>query len=246
MNSSPSTCNGPPFNFQPEYSTASADSIVPWAALQVNISTEFEIGHFEPCSSVTGPATLTLAAGVTDTTWQNCVGAYENTAPADGGQNPEFTDTFCYPQGDTHGGLAPPNVVTGCTASFAGDVDFDGTPYWPDWPASIRPTRFPSTFLQQAPTTVGRRGYSQFQFQTDVALSESTCAGPAGSGCSVPPPTAPGAFYPYWTQLSGCTWGFGNVTFGGSYGRDAQYGTDQFATIGYPEFESRLMRNTCA
>jgi hypothetical protein len=41
---------------QPEDSTASAGNIVPWAALQVNISTEFETGHFEPCSTVTSTA----------------------------------------------------------------------------------------------------------------------------------------------------------------------------------------------
>jgi hypothetical protein len=101
MNTSVSTCDGTPFNFQPEYSTASAETIVPWAALEVNISTEFEIGHFEPCSTVTSPATISLASGVTDIYWKHCVGAYENTTAPDGGKNPETSDTPCYPRGDT-------------------------------------------------------------------------------------------------------------------------------------------------
>jgi len=247
MNTNLSTCNGTPFNFQPEFSTASADNISAWTALQVNISTQFEIGHFEPCSSVTGPTKISLASGVTDTFWKHCVGAYEKTTAPDGGRNPEVTDAPCYPKGDTHGGLAPPNVVAGCDEFFSqnGDLDFDGTPYWADWPNSTTPNTFPATFLQHAPVTVGGANYPQFQFQTDVALSESTCSGPAGPGCTVPPPNAPGAFYPYWTRSSACTWEFGNMANGATFGKDGQYGVDGFATLGYPEFESGLMTNTC-
>jgi hypothetical protein len=79
-------------------------------------------------------------------------------------------------------------------------------------------------------------------FQTDTALSESTCT-PNGSGCALPPPGAPGNFYPYWSLArSGgqCSFEFGNVGTGAgvvSFGKDSQYGTDQFAKIGYPEFE---------
>jgi hypothetical protein len=247
MNTNLNTCDGTPFSFQPEFSTDSADNFAGWTALEVNISTEFEIGHFEPCSTVTGPATITLAAGVTDTYWKHCVGAYENTTAPDGRKSPEISDAPCYPQGDTHGGLAPPNVVTGCDEFYTqnGDLDFDGTPYWPDWPNSTAPDTFPSTFSQTAPTTVGGANYPQFQFQTDVALSESTCSGPAGPGCAVPPPNAPGAFYPYWTSPSACSWEFGNMTNGNAFGQDAQYGTDQFARIGYQEFESGFFTNTC-
>jgi hypothetical protein len=39
---------------------------------------------------------------------------------------------------------------------------------------------------------------------------------------------------------------FGQVTAGvNSYGRDAQYGTAQSATLGYPEFEGSIMNNAC-
>ena len=55
-NTSFTDCSGTPFNFQPEYSTASAANTIPWAALATNISTEFETGHFEACTSVTDAA----------------------------------------------------------------------------------------------------------------------------------------------------------------------------------------------
>ncbi|MGE5132641.1 MAG: hypothetical protein ACM32E_06985 [Gemmatimonadota bacterium] len=245
MNTDVSTCAGTPFSFQPEFSTAAPGNMAAWTALQVNISTQFEIGHFEPCSQISAPATLALGGGVTDTYWKRCAGAYESATSPDGGSKTEVNSAPCYPQGDTHGGLAAPDIVTGCDVFFqGGDVDFDGTPYWADWPTSTTPNRFPSTFAQHAPTTVGGANYQQFQFQTDVALSELTCSG-SGSGCAVPPPAAPGAFYPYWTRSSACTWEFGNMPNGSTYGKQAQYGTNGFATLGYSEFESGLFANTC-
>ncbi|MGH9114856.1 MAG: hypothetical protein ACRDWW_03410 [Acidimicrobiales bacterium] len=103
--------------------------------------------------------------------------------------------------------------------------------------------------MQLQPTTGGAQ-YPQFQIQTDLALSESTCAGPAGPGCAVPPPNAPGQFYPYWS-LAGptCQIEFGNVSSGSginNLGKDSQYGVDQFATLNYPEFEGLITVNACA
>ena len=43
-------CSGTPFNYQPEYNTAGPRNIVPWAADQIDIATQFEIGHFEACT----------------------------------------------------------------------------------------------------------------------------------------------------------------------------------------------------
>jgi len=66
------------------------------------------------------------------------------------------------------------------------------------------------------------------------------------------PPQGPGGFYPYWTQVigfTGCSLEFGNVSSGiavNTYGKDAQYGTNQFPTLGYPEFEGPVHNNTCA
>jgi hypothetical protein len=82
----------------------------------------------------------------------------------------------------------------------------------------------------------------------------------------VPPPNAPGKFYPFWSVVSGdggsgdsgsssrtsgnngCVIEFGNVTDGegvNSFGGDAQYGTDQVAVLGYDEFVGGMHNNSC-
>ncbi|MDA8068009.1 MAG: hypothetical protein M0T77_05285 [Actinomycetota bacterium] len=261
-NTSPANCSGTPFNFQPEYATAAKANIVPWAALQTNISTEFEIGHFTPCTSVSSPATLTLGLGVHDTYYNTCNGPYEAAAGASGdgptSLSGEVSDALCYPAGDTHGQLrSAPDLMSGCMDDFAqnGDLDFDGSSYWPEWPTGSQPTAtLPGSFVQQLPTTAGKQ-YAQFFMQTDTALSESTCQ-PNGTGCALPPPTAPGAFYPYWTRVTSghgrgqatCTIEFGNVSTGAGvndFSGDAQYGSDLQSTLGYPEFEGPVMSNAC-
>jgi hypothetical protein len=210
-------CSGTPFNYQPEYNTAKFRNIVPWAALETNISTEYEIGHFEPCRKVTDPVSIGI-----DTAWQNCVGPYETDTSPDPG-NPEGSDFPCFPKGDTHGSLnAPPNLVAGCTSS---DTDFDGTSYRANWPNQLGTGKFPSPFHQQNPHSRGR-DYTTQMIQTDAAASMSTCM-PDGSGCAVPAPGSPGNFYPYWTQArnaGACTWEFGQMQNGNTFGNEAQYG----------------------
>jgi hypothetical protein len=254
-------CKGVPFNYEPEYSTAKRGNIIPWAALQTDVSTQFEIGHWTPCSSLSDPASnfddlLSFTAG--DPYWLTCNGPYEAQPDSVSG-NPEGFggDAFCYPAGDTHSALnqfgitgTPPNLMTGCADFLSGgDIDFDGTSYWPDWPTGVSPTATtPGSFVQSAPTSNGH-SYSQSFFQTDVALSEATCA-EALSGCTVPPP-GPGHFYPYWSTIntgSGCSILFGNVAGGSGvndYGGDAQYGTDLRQVIGYDEFESTPTSAVC-
>jgi hypothetical protein len=253
-------CTGRPFNYEPEYSTASKGNIVPWAALQTNISTQFEIGHFTPCSTLADPASnfdglINITAG--DQFWLECKGPYE--AQQDDAQgNPEGFggDAFCFPKGDKHTALnqfgvtADPNTMTSCLDFLSGgDIDFDGTSYWPDWPTGTSPTaKTPGSFVQSAPTSGGLK-YAQSFFQTDVALSESTC-GADISGCTVPPP-GPGKFYPYWSTAgtgSACRILFGNVAGGSgviNYGKAAQYGTDLRNTIGYDEFEGKIGPAVC-
>jgi hypothetical protein len=239
-------CSGTPFNYEPEYNTSAPLNITPWAALQVDVSTQFEIGHFEACSRVTDPISVNeIIPGITDVTWNKCHGPYENSAPPSGEQT-EPGDAFCYPKGDTHLGQAPPGIVTGCEDNVFqnGDLDFDGNSYWPDWPNATHPTKFPSTFLQRPPTSAGH-SYSKFQIQTDLALSESTCAFPDLSGCAVPPPNGPGKFYPYWTLTKSCNLEFGQMKNGNSFGKFAQYGHIP-VEVGYPEFFGPIMKNPCA
>jgi hypothetical protein len=223
---------------------------VPWAALQTNISTEYEIGHFEACRAVTQPSTLTVDSRK-DTYWNQCHGPYEDAAPGgDGGNAPEQSNALCYKNGDTHNGLAPPNEVAGCIANLAGgDLDFDGNPYYRDWPNHTSPTQWPSSFQQSPPTfpvSGGATQYSQFTFQTDAPFSESTCNPSATNGCVVPPPNAPGNFYPYWTEVNNsgtCSIEFGAMTNGNTFGKDAQYGSLLGPT--FPTLESAPYNNTC-
>jgi hypothetical protein len=230
MNTSIFDCSGTPFNFQPLFNTARPQNSIGWSVLLSGILSEFEIGHFIPCSSVTGPATVEIVPGVTDQTWLNCHGAYENAGPPDG-PNPseEPSDALCYKAGDTHGVLhTPPNLVTGCldNATQNGDLDFDGTPYYPDYPNKLTPGPFPSPVLQQQPTTVGGARYPALQFETDVPASEfTTCQPGTPAGCTVPP-KGPGHFYPFWTQAEvggQCVWEFGDMSNGNSFGGDRQY-----------------------
>jgi hypothetical protein len=234
MNTSPADCSGTPFNFQPEYSSARAQNILPWGFGPYMINSQFEIGHFEPCASVSDPATVTVGS-FTDTYYQKCSGPYDTAT-----ENPnlEPDDSPCYQFGDTHGGTTAPNLVTGCDVFFnaTGDLDYDGTPYYPDWPDSVTPDRFPSTFLQAQPTTNDGQRYPQIQFVTDNSATQlaSGCDPTTGANCVLPPP-GPGHFYPYFTlaRVGGvCVWEFGNVRNGNTFGGDAQYGSVGPGTIG--------------
>jgi hypothetical protein len=244
MNTDPTTCNGTPFNYQPEYSTASAGNFLPWGFGPYMINDEYEIGHFEACTSVSGPQTFT-SGSFTDTFYSNCAGPYE--AAADSAANFEANDAPCYPAGDTHGGTAAPNLVTGCDVFFGatGDLEYDGSPYWPDWPSSLRAGPFPTPFLQLQPVTVGGHRYPQIQFETDASATElnTACSPITGQNC-VLPPEGPGNFYPYFTQARVgpfCVWEFGNMTNGNTFGGDKQYGSVGPTTIG--AFAGPVLRN---
>jgi hypothetical protein len=248
-------------NFQPEYSTARDGNIIPWAALQTDVSTEYETGHFEPCSSVSGSVTNPFDAGDTGGTYTKCAGAYEGSD----NEGDETSDELCYAANDPHTGYDGTGTtftgapIANCQDNVQqnGDLDFDGTPYRTEWPTGSTPTSlYPSSFVESLPSTNGSQ-YSQWYLQTDVALSESVCQVATPKGCTVPPSGSevdqPGhtAFYPYWTEVSSggtCTLEFGNVSSGAGvddFGKDAQYGTDLLPTLGYPEFEGPIYDNTC-
>ena len=226
MNTSQADCSGAPFNFQPEYSSAKPQNDVPWGPGPYGINTEFEIGHFEPCTRVTGRSTLTDGS-FTDTFFNRCHGPYEADSPADKGSSLEPNDSPCFRRGDTHGGVADPNQVTGCDVFFGavGDLDYDGTSYRADWPTSVHPNRYPSPFLQETPTSRGS-AFTEVQFVTDTSASEAGCDFVSGTGC-VLPPKGPGHFFPFWTQArvdGRCVWEFGNMRNGNTFGRDRQWG----------------------
>ena len=246
MSTNHTDCSGTPFNYQPEFNTARPQNAVSWAALQVNIATQFEIGHFTPCTKIVKPSVFSLG-NFSDTYWNDCRGPYETTTAPDKDHNPEPGDAPCYPKGDTHGGTVPPNLVTGCVNFFLsnGDTDFDGTSYWPDWPNQRTvPDRFPSTFQQNEPSTQGF-AYPQIQFETDAPASEATCQS-TGAGCAVPAPGSPGNFYPHWTLASvagRCVWEFGQMSNGRSFGGTAQYGSP--SAWFFANLEGPIRANPC-
>jgi hypothetical protein len=225
MNTNIVTCNGTPFNFQPLFNTARAQNSIQWSVLLSGILTQYETGHFEPCSRLTGP----VGSGP-GRFFQFCHGAYEKAGPPDPTKaGEEATDSPCYYVNSSARGNVPPDQVTGCLEFFSqnGDLDFDGTSYYADWPNSLKAGPFPSPFLERQPVTVHGSGYPKIQFETDAPASElTTCAPHTPQGCAVPPPNSPGHFYPYYTQASvggQCVWEFGNMTNGNTFGRDHQY-----------------------
>ena len=239
-------CEGGLYNFEPEYATASRGNTSPWSPLQGDIAAGFDIGAFEPCTSATNQSGEG-AGGSGDPIYSACTSPYES-----GGEGSEPQDAPCFPGGDTHGTLdSPGNEITGCLVA-AGDLDFDGSSYWTEWPTGLSPTSvYPGALLESAPTSNGHR-YAQWFAQTDVALDESSCQNSATktSGCTVPPP-GPGKFYPYFSQIksgSSCSFALGNLSKGSGvvdFGGAAQYGSDQDAALGFPEFEGPTYDNTC-
>jgi hypothetical protein len=233
----PFTCKGRPFSFQSEYRTARPGNILPWGIGPYMINTQFEIGHFEPCARLTGKV------GGGDPFYTRCIGPYERRPDTAAAFEP--TDAPCFRAGDTHGGTSPPNLSTGCDVYAAGgDLDYDGTPYYRDWPGSLTAGPFPSPFLQRQPLSGGHR-YGHIQFVTDTSASElnTNCNLASGGGC-VMPPQGPGHFYPYWTlaRVGGaCVWEFGNMRNGRTFGGFRQYGRVTPATIG--AFASAVRRN---
>jgi hypothetical protein len=248
MHTNPFDCSGTRFNFQEEYNTAAPANIIPWGIGPYMMNNQFEIGHFEACTSVNGKATFTDGT-FKDTYFKNCVGPYEKDP--DHGSQFEPDDAPCYRAGDTHGGVTAPNLVTGCAVFFdaIGDLDYDGSPYYPDWPNSVKAGTFPSPFLAQQPRTTGNSRYPQIQFVTDASATEfnTNCNLETGKGCILPP-KGPGHFYPYWTlgKVGGqCVWEFGNMHNGRFFGGDAQYGKVTPTSIGAFTGPIRANPRTC-
>jgi hypothetical protein len=218
MNTSIATCDGTPWSFRPLYSTASTVNQGGWAAANINVA--YEIGHFTPCTAL-------------DASGNFCEGPYEAAGPPD--TSTEGNDAPCFPATAT-------GLIAGCTG---GDLDYDGTSYWPDWPDSLKPGMFPSPLTIEPPTTVYGADYSQMQFLTDNPATNSLCDPSQPVDCVVPPPQAPGQFYPYYTQArvkGDCVWEFGQMTNGNTFGGDEQYGSFTTA-LGLAEDASPIMRN---
>jgi hypothetical protein len=116
-------CTGTPFDFHAEYSSAQQPNQVPWAALEGGVLMQQELGHFEPCSSVTSafPVNQTFAGGQTfsdPNVFQVCQGGFEKSSP---GEGPCSTSTGVCVNATTQGGVACPsnNFTSGASCEFS-------------------------------------------------------------------------------------------------------------------------------
>ncbi len=148
MNTNYKTCAGTPFNFHPEYNTASQQNQVPWAALEGGVLMEQEMGHFEPCSSIKHslPYTASFADGQSfddKTTAQTCVGGFEGKGKV--GEGPCNPSTGICQNATTEGGGACPsdNLASGdlceysdmtCVPAGPRPIVQNGTVVKWDWP----------------------------------------------------------------------------------------------------------------
>jgi hypothetical protein len=250
---SPSTaCVNIPYDFHPMYSTSSENTRVTWAAHSYNIAFSDEIGHFDLCTTVSGPG-------------GNCTGQEgiaNDQEPAD------LDDVVCQPAS-----ASLLVQVTGCVNPGAVNQGFDGTPYqalWPDGNTTLRPT--PIQFSSPLTGKGYSVQYSRSAFETDLPRIENNppCDRFTGAGCTLIPTTddlAPGGgfqpavFYPFYsiTNKSGkCLWQEGNHIPGSKndFGQNAQYGTllnltytafggGGAPTTRYNDFRGILSKNPC-
>ncbi len=122
MDTNIANCTGVPFNFRPEYSTASQQNQVPWAALEGGVLMEDEIGHFEACSSVTNAFPFGFATPTQSfsdpTVSQTCVGGAEGSGNTGEGCN--LTTLNC-PGATTQAGATCPaaSPVSGLNCEYS-------------------------------------------------------------------------------------------------------------------------------
>jgi hypothetical protein len=150
-------------------------------------------------------------------------------------------------------------TLPGCLDFAAGDLDFDGSSYTPDWPDGTKKAPDPILIGSVTGTSAGpvsslngisgfTMPYKTVQFETDIGGSESTCT-PTGAGCVLPPSGA--AFYPFYSREAShgrCLLTFGNDIAGktqSDFGKDAQYGAPNVAVY-YGQFSSGPTSNPCA
>lgn len=118
MNTDPQTCNGTPFTFHAEYSTAAQQNQVPWAALEGGVLMQQEIGHFETCNSVTNQFPITQGTEFSDpNVFQTCVGGTEG--PGATGEGPCDANTGICQNATTEGVNGPVACPTNDSSSGA-------------------------------------------------------------------------------------------------------------------------------
>jgi hypothetical protein len=133
MNTSMADCSGTPFTFHPEYSSAQQQNSVPWASLEGGVLMTNEVGHFEPCSSVTntmgfsfgGPDGQTFSDPAVS---QTCVGGFEGAGKT--GEGPCDPSTGICQNASTEGGAACPSnsFTSGAKCEYSDALCFPAGP----------------------------------------------------------------------------------------------------------------------
>jgi hypothetical protein len=233
-------CKEMPYDFHPMYSTSSTQTRVPWTAHSYNIAFDYEIGHFDFCTSI----------NVNTGSCSGSEGSPGDQEPADG------DDNACFGAAQS---LALP--LTGCLDTNTG---FDGTSYQPVWPNGDT-AHHPTPVLFSSPLTgpAFSTPYDQAAFEADLPRIEApdfggSCNRATGQGCTIIPVTddgAPATFYPYFSTVASganCRWGVGSTLPGtiSDFGKNAQYGqllpltyTNGHGTVNIIE-DSRNILNT--
>jgi hypothetical protein len=122
MNTDVNTCAGTPHTFHAEYSTASQQNQVPWAALEGGVLMQQEIGHFESCNSVSNnlPFSTSDPNGQSfsdPNVFQTCNGGSEG--PDATGEGPCDPSTFLCDNATTEGVNGPVACPTNDATSGA-------------------------------------------------------------------------------------------------------------------------------
>jgi hypothetical protein len=251
-------CTILPYDFHPEFSTSTPETLNVSAAHTYNVAVSDEIGHFEFCGKVGHDPYSTCTDPLGPDTNDG-----DNSGP-----DPQGDDDFCL-----RGSQSTDIKINGCLDI---DGDFDGASYNFNWPGSISNVTadrllHPTSDLFTSPTTDGKN-FDSMIFESDISRDESTdtafridnpchrhILNPSdpnpGQGCVNPPPNS--VFYPFYTTTdtaAGCWWQFGGPyipgtvdEFGGSAGaefgplRAISYPTAPFGTITkrYNDFGSR-------
>jgi hypothetical protein len=127
MTTNVNTCDGTPFTFHAEYSTAAPQNQVPWAALEGGVLMQQEIGHFESCDSVSNSFPVSIDEGGGQTfsdpnVFQTCNGGSQG--PGAIGQGPCDLTTFLCDNSTTEGVNGPVacptnDATTGALCEFS-------------------------------------------------------------------------------------------------------------------------------
>jgi hypothetical protein len=248
------SCQELPYDFHPMYSTSSPATRVLWAAHSYNVAFSDEIGHFDFCTAI-------------DANTGTCNGM--EGVPGDQ-ENADGDDAACF--SGVSSLLYPAN---GCASTNA--PGFDGVPYqrsyWPNRSSLTAPSTTPTPIRFGAPLSGNAFStpYGQFAFEADLPRIEAADLGGAcqrflslpnaGANCVNPPNSDDGtaAFYPYYTQLSDCSFVLGaNFGTGNNFGGSSttEFGpllASTYWTAGghgatnqrYNNFNSGPLTNTC-